>query len=471
MSPLAGHPLGNVAGGRPNATPVQRPCRVGYAQSDGWYTSSSTTWTNSGTPPTGMFTGGSVGQGNRLCTWSATVYFTDDTPPNPIPSDRDPGFWANIYGPGQYAANGDAFSTRCTNTPNCSTVQNVQYRPTTDPNRGEWYVVEVPPGVSGTLDINVFDASLNIGGFAPDITDGGSGTADFETEYRVFTWNSTLDFNNRGNAFTVGAGTNVHNDGSCWWELRSESDFDTAWSTMCTRPVSGGERFLVNVRTNAVTSANNSGNNGYAMEAVINDDRYASPGPSIYAYRDMVISNNNECPSGTCEGTFYLAKVDPIYAGRTLVLELFDAGDSTGASVSTVYPMMPSPTLPRPVVNVPASDCTFTATPAPNAYENSSNLRIYSGENRAATTATAPDSGDGHCGIRATISNTRQYNGMWLRIRVDIPTDYACDRTVNNPEVAANSCWWGIRYRFNGNASDTTTWQARVEGNPLQLTE
>ena len=82
---------------------------------------------------------------------------------------------------------------------------------------------------------------------------------------------------------------------------------------------------------------------------MLNGDRYANPGPSIYAYADMSINNQNVCASGTCDGTFYLAKVGPQFAGRTLVIEMYDAGDSTGAGTSTVYPMKPSPTATQAI--------------------------------------------------------------------------------------------------------------------------
>jgi hypothetical protein len=375
-----------------------------------------------------------------------------------------------IYGPGQYAANGDAFSTRCTGQFNCGSVQNEQYRPLSDPNRGYWYVVQIPTGVSGNVDINVFDASFNHDAdLVMDYDEGGN--PDFETEYRVYKQTNPLDFTVRSTVGTATAGTNDPVDGQCWWKLRKESGFYASWNKLCTiSGVQAGETYLVNVRTNSVGAATENGNNGYAIEAVLNGNRNANPGPSIYAYGDMGMSNQNVCPSGTCDGTFYLAKVGPQFAGKTLVIEMFDAGDSTGAGVSTVYPMMPSPTAPRPSVNVPAADCTYTATADPNSNIDTSDLRIHTGPRRISTPA-APDSGDGLCGIRATVGGVRQFNGEWLRIRVQIPADYSCNPDLNRPQTEANTCWWGIRYRFNGNASDTTTWQARVEGNPVHLTQ
>jgi hypothetical protein len=475
MSLLAGHPLGNVSGGRPSATPVQRPCRVGYAQSDGWYATSTSNWTNSGTPPTGMFTGGSVGQGNRLCTWSARTYFTDDTPANPIEADRNPGFWAMIYGPGQYAANGDAFSTQCTRQFNCNSAAptNLEYR--TDDNRGEWYVVEIPAGVTGNVAIRVFDAAFNPD-FTPDFDEPDAGSNPrFTTEYIVHDWGTSTDFNDRTQLNTTSS-TDA-SDGECYWAIEDEPDFHETWATLCNINVSGPSRYLVNVRTNRIAGANNAAaNNGYAIEAVLDGDRDATPGPSIFAYRDMVIANNNtDCSGGTCVGSFYLAKVDETYAGRTLVLELYDAGDSTNFLTTTVWPMMPSESAPRPVVNVSASDCTYTATPRDNDLLTGLDARRNSGTRTNVTTPTAPDSGDGYCGVRATINRVRQYNGLWLTIRVQIPSDYECDRDINTPEETAGSCWWGVRYQMsgspNGPAGDTTTWSARIEGNPLQLTE
>ena len=257
--------------------------------------------------------------------------------------------------------------------------------------------------------------------------------------------------------------------GGCWWKLRKEAGFNRDWKPLCTLSgVQPGDRYLVNVRTNTVGAANEAGNNGYAIEVVANNDRYATPGPNIYAYGDMVIANQNVCASGTCDGTFYLAKVDPKYAGKTLVIELFDGGDSTGAGTSTVYPMKPSPTVARPVVNVDDSECSYTATPTPNQNINTSDLRIHTGAMRVPN-PSAPDSGDGSCGIVATRGGVRQYNGEWMKIRVTIPSGYTCNMAVNTPESTANSCWWGIRYRFNGNAGDTTTWSAKIEGNPVHL--
>ena len=76
---------------------------------------------------------------------------------------------AGLLGPGR----GSGHRTPPTATPtpraatpsaNCSSVQNQQYKPPTDPDRGYWYVVKVPAATVGSIDINVFDASHNTNG-------------------------------------------------------------------------------------------------------------------------------------------------------------------------------------------------------------------------------------------------------------------------------------------------------------------
>jgi hypothetical protein len=134
-------------------------------------------------------------------------------------------------------------------------------------------------------------------------------------------------------------------------------------------------------------------------------------------------------------------------------------------------PMRPSSSVPRPVIPVPATDCTFTADTAPNGSLSGITGTTYS------SAQGSDDATD--CVVRVANSGTSRFNGVWLRIRIHIPEDYDCTLGVN-PETTADSCWWGIRYRFTGtgtgsggevSANDVTTWQARVEGNPLQLTQ
>jgi hypothetical protein len=146
------------------------------------------------------------------------------------------------------------------------------------------------------------------------------------------------------------------------------------------------------------------------------------------------------------------------------VIELWDAGDATGNA--TIYPMRPSTTAPRPVVNVPAAECAYTSSPAPNAAQSSS----PGGPTGMVYGTPRPSDEGANCAIRSTVSSARQFNGEWLRVRVSVPTSYTCTLGVN-PETTKGSCWWGIKYNFSSTTTDVTTWQARIEGNPVHLTQ
>lgn len=463
--------------------PTTRPCRIGYATSGvgGGHWSASA---YSATTPASI-EGENQTAGNRLCQWTALITSTTPpTPPNPIESDRSPGFWANVYGPGQLAANGDPFSTRCLSNYNCTGTPNQEYKALTDPNRGFWYTVQIPEGGSGTVALNVFDAAINYqdpryidrsersGSIATLGTD-----ADFQTEFRVFKQDNPLDYTIRSPLQDAGISGNANPaDGRCHWQLRNQTEFAGTWRPLCTFTASAGERYLVNVRSNTVGATNEAGSNGYAIEAVLGGDRRHSFSPSIYAVDAMAMFNKN--PAGGA-GEFYLAKVAPEHAGKTLVVGLYDGGDSVQNAV--VYPLRPQAGSPG-LEKVDEGDCSWTSSPAPNAVippasdsgggRETSSDRINTGV-KLRSTAQVPDSPDAFCGIQAAVGSTRQFNGAWLEIRVEIPADYACNPALNRPDTEANSCWWAIRYEFGGTnpTSDETTWQARVDGNPVHLTQ
>ena len=181
--------------------------------------------------------------GSPLSYFGGDTSQTGSVSPNPIPADRSPGFWAMVYGPGQYAANGDAFSARCTSQFNCGSVQNQQYRDLADPNRGYWYTVSVPAGVTGSVDINVFDASYNHDSATRIMdTTEGSGAPDFETEFRVFEQTNPADFEAREELFTARAAPTrptVAAGGSCARRPRSTGPGPSCAPSPTSSPATG----------------------------------------------------------------------------------------------------------------------------------------------------------------------------------------------------------------------------------------
>jgi hypothetical protein len=387
----------------------------------------------------GVYTPGVVHRdpavGQRLCTWVADLAAGT----NPIAPTRNPQFWAQIHGPGMNQVSGDAYATKCRTAVNCATPDNTLYTPPSDLNQGYWYVVKTPEGGGGPTTIRVFDASLTSGSLSAGTGDSAnSSSVNFTTSYRVYEQTNPLDFNAR---VPVTAGGGDTHEGSCNWALQREPAFRLQWADLCTIDMEPGESYLVNVRSAVVGTANSDGRNSYALEAVSNGG--SGPQPALYAYNKMVMFNNVN--SGAA--TFYVAEVSEAYAGKTLVLELYDAGETSGEA--WLYPMMPSATETGAVVSPPTSACSFTSTR--DGYPRASDLNL-----------------GGVCSVRASSSGAL-YNGEWVTMRVTIPEDYTCT-AGRNPEIETGSCWWGIRYEFGGAANDTTTWQARVEGNPVHLT-
>jgi hypothetical protein len=133
------------------------------------------------------------------CQWVAAITTTTVSTPNPIPPDRDPGFWAQIEGPGTVGAYGDAFSTACTTSLSCSSTQSAQWRPD-----GYWYVIEAPETTPHPITVSVFDAAFRRNGVITEDTGdynlGASSTTtnpDFVTEYRVYRQLNPLDVTQR----------------------------------------------------------------------------------------------------------------------------------------------------------------------------------------------------------------------------------------------------------------------------------
>ncbi|MCZ6566965.1 MAG: hypothetical protein O6923_01515, partial [Actinobacteria bacterium] len=116
-----------------------------------------------------------------------------------------------------------------------------------------------------------------------------------------------------------------------------------------------------------------------------------------------------------------------------LVIELFDPGDAKGNhSVEIIDPSGSNP------------PCTWLA-----------NQDKGGGNGQDAGTATS-------CVIGTSKSGGGgKFNNWTPTIWITLPIDYTC----------AADCWWKVRYNYPGETTDTTTWSAYIDGNPLRLVE
>ena len=245
-------------------------------------------------------------------------------------------------------------------------------------------------------------------------------------------------------------------DGALDWddvELAHPGGVAALWEPLCSVPIHEAGTFPLRVMVDDPGSLDQRGLNRFSMRAWAT----AGPEPKIYGIGDMAIYANVDGTKGNTE--FNLADVRPRHAGKTLVIELWDPGDAKGKHAVEIR---------DPSGNTPA--CTWTA-------KEDNGGGSLSGSETGCRIETSKSGGGG------------RFNNWLVTIRVDLPTHYSCgpgggggdddsdddsddsdDDSGGGGTVSAD-CWWKIHYDYPGETADTTTWSARIEGNPVRLVE
>lgn len=190
------------------------------------------------------------------------------------------------------------------------------------------------------------------------------------------------------------------------------------WVNMCT--ISNPSAGIYVLR---VTANNGTGSNQYGVRV-----NTAGPGPDnprVYGINYVSIYTNQNSSTSI----LYLAKVDPIHAGKILELRFFDAGEDDAAASFTIR---------RP--GGATANCEWSSEDGQSG-------------------------GPGACVIATTVNSggwRPRFNAQWLTVQVEIPADYTCDTTT------MLGCWWDVSIA-NSQPHDRTTWAARIIGNPVRL--
>lgn len=173
------------------------------------------------------------------------------------------------------------------------------------------------------------------------------------------------------------------------------------------------------------------GSNHYSLRASVSGPDQ----PAVYAIENMVMT----AARNTSVTEFYLARVDQRYAGKSLIIELWDIGDIDPDGPNGDHFLIRE----RSGATV---DCEWVATdtsPLPNSQPNPTS-----------------SGGIGPCRIDAY---DRIFNDELITIISKIPDDYTC---------TGNGCWWTIKYNYaGGTVKDTSTWTAYIDGNPIRIVE
>ncbi|MHB8890692.1 MAG: pilus assembly protein TadG-related protein [Candidatus Limnocylindrales bacterium] len=191
------------------------------------------------------------------------------------------------------------------------------------------------------------------------------------------------------------------------------------------------------------TSSLNDQNNTTALNAFAFYASSTSGSPRIYGLGAMeayVRLPRNQVSE------FYLAQIDAVHAGKTVVINLWDPGD-TGNLSASLRILAPTGT---------------GFTPAQFDYQGTP------GAHGAKPCATRSGTGVYSVVTNAGYNNS-YYNGCWLTIEVQLPSDYSAPVDPASGEDG----WWKIQYTMGNQsgsgATDLTTWKVDIRGNPVHL--
>ncbi|MEY2404501.1 MAG: hypothetical protein QOD38_2052 [Acidimicrobiaceae bacterium] len=313
---------------------------------------------------------------------------------------------------------------------------------------GYYYTIDVLPGSSGNLNVWLFDPAF----------DGGRGDASLQTGATVTT-TFTL--------FEPGPYTLQVPSGGTQMQkvtyISGSTTYQNQWVNFWNGPAKVGQYF-VQVQTTQ-NEANSWGSNGFAIQAMLGSASpgngttgsgsgvcttisgqtgYSSTCPQVHGVEDISIFANLGGGSGST-ATFYLADVDPVYAGKTMTVTLFDTGE--GAQSIQVL---------DPNGNPYAFTWTTPCQPAtPNIASPSTGCSGASATSLSvAGTGTQP---------WPNLSSTSLYNDRSMDLKIVLPSNYSA--------VYGTNSWWKIRYTVGSSATDRTTWSAKITGNPVHLVQ
>ncbi len=385
-----------------------------------------------------------------------------------IQSDMNPGYWLAIEAPGTDAVQGDRYAPKCYGEGMPDNCASNHPNPDYDEN-GHYFQLKI--NSSNPTSIQVLDAEFkNVGQLSGtgDNTLFNAGT--WATHYEVLAPDDTpFDPTDNPPVGAAGCGNGVvgNSTNSGKWEFTSTSsypEFENKWRTICTLAAPdvtgvGESGYILRVWS---TGEGNASNN-FALRGLATVGAATMPFPNNYPtnlapqasqpsfspWRHMAIYVN---VSNVTEATFFITKVTPNYAGKTLVLELYDAAE--GAQTMTV--------------NNPfgvQKGCRYEgAKLRPGESGNHGYDGNSIGDGYQANHTIGPTQ---NCTIPTGGST---YNGVLLSVKMDIPTDYTCDEDVRPTSTSDSNkgCWWSITYNVS-DPHDNTTWGAYIEGNPVRL--
>jgi hypothetical protein len=356
------------------------------------------------------------------------------------------GFWGMMLTQGAETISGDAYLPKYD-------VAGGTVNPNYDSFNYYNYAIDVPAGATGG-SVWIYDPGFCAGAL-------GTGTGDtwigskvpissfydlydtMGTPYDLIDDVAVTGFSS-GNTFKNQDGSDPYLNGSGGSGLAGCDAYHLGWYQLGTSTLAGGAtghvyRLHTSTTDPGSATAQDTANarNGWALFTRVT----SGTAPKIYGIGAMEMYT--PLPSGT-SSEFYLAQIEAAHAGKTMEIKLFDAGDTNdNANIQIMIPT----SLGWSATNFNYTASVGTTKSGVSACgsltgTNVSNVVTWSG-------GPAP-------------GGSSRFNGCWITIQIPIPTTYTAPQTG----------WWKIRYNMTGTgagATDITTWQVQIRGNPVHL--
>lgn len=353
---------------------------------------------------------------------------------NLLSTDRE-NFWAaaNGYCAGHESGDDKLGFYESYSTSSGSTQCNNGAEPSNsyDPN-GYLYAIELPANAS-SLKLEVYDAPFYTSGSPSDISIA-SGSQQVTTIFEVYDRNTTpLDLSNLTLLNTFTYTTN-----------QSSSTLQNQWVRLHTWTNPQAGQYYLRVRTLG-GQLNSRGSNGFGIRAfsgssfsqcttIVGATGYSTSCPQVHGVSDISIYANG----ASTTADFYLAQIDPVHAGKTMRVTLFDAGegadtlriiDPNGNAATFAWSTPCSPPTP------PTGGCSGSGT----------SLNVSG-------TGTQPYTG---------LNSNSKYNDRYMVLDITLPANYT--------GLFGTKTWWKVRYAAGSNPTDRTTWSVNIVGDPVHL--
>ncbi len=364
-------------------------------------------------------------------------------------------FWAALQSQGAPNIQGDAYMTYYDTR---TSVTNDDY----DPDVYYQYAIEMDPAASAG-EVWVFDPGMcqvdTDKGTGENYTKGGAnGSTSFNP---VSTYYDLWDTHNT--PYEISDDSLVYSSGTAYRRLKlrdSLLDVDNpetstgtglcdslAWHNDWVQLASGlvgGHTYRLHTYSTDPTSATDQ-RSTTALNSFAIWSTASGAAPRVYGLGTM--EAYIRLPGGQ-SSEFYLSQIDEIHAGKTLVIRLWDPGD-TGSLAANLQILAPT------TASYVVSPFNYTAAPGSGA-----------------ASACASRSGTGVTSVITNTGGTSLFNGCWLEIEIPLDLTYTAPHPSSD-SVTSEGGWWKIRYNMSGAttaySTDLTTWQVEVRGNPVHL--